>query len=226
MASKSAVDKRYDSPYSHLIKVVMSIQVPTQLLEHPVIGKVFPNVEVAPLDLTDDVYGRLVRAIVFQQLSGKAAGTIYGRFAALFPDEYPEPELVLGFDLPSLRAVGLSKQKATYIQNVAGHFLENGLHKTNWQEYGDEEIIAQLTQIKGVGAWTVQMILIFALGRPDVLPTEDLAIQKAVQQLYNIEAKGRQLKTAMLEVAEEWRPYRSIVTRYLWRWLDISTPDS
>ncbi|RMF01400.1 MAG: DNA-3-methyladenine glycosylase 2 family protein [Bacteroidetes bacterium] len=184
--------------------------------------QVFRNTEIAPLTLTDDVYGRLIRAIVFQQLSGKAATTIYHRFLALFDAQYPHPEAVLQMDLAALRQVGLSKQKAAYIQNAAGHFAEHHLLATDWNNWTDEAILKELTQIKGVGEWTVQMILIFTLGRPDVLPTADLAIQQCMQQLYGLEGRGKALARQMIVAAEPWRPHRSLVTRYLWRWRDTA----
>jgi DNA-3-methyladenine glycosylase II len=186
----------------------------------PRLARVLQETEVAPLDLTTDVYGRLLRAIVFQQLSGKAATTIYRRFLQLFPEQSPKPELLLAFDVPGLRAAGLSRQKATYVQNVAGHFAENDLLQIDWSSWSDDAILEELTQIKGVGEWTVQMILIFALGRPDVLPTADLAIQQSMQHLYGLDGRGKQLVRQMLKVAEIWRPHRSLVSRHLWRWRD------
>ena len=190
------------------------------LSQDPVFAPLVETIQLEPLNLTNDVYLRLVRAIVYQQLSGKAATTIYGRFTDLFEDGYPHPESVLGLDLPSLRQVGLSRQKATYIQNVAEHFVQNDLLRQDWSKVRDEAVIGELTRIKGVGTWTVQMILMFSLGRKDILPTGDLAIQQSMQQLYELEGTGRTLEHQMLKVAEAWRPYRSVAARYLWRWKD------
>jgi DNA-3-methyladenine glycosylase II len=186
----------------------------------PRLEPVLQETEVASLDLTRDVYGRLLRAIVFQQLSGKAATTIYGRFLHLFPESHPHPEVLLELDMLTLREAGLSKQKAGYLHNVAEHFLAHDLMTVDWSVWSDEAILRELTQIKGVGEWTVQMILIFALGRPDVLPTADLAIQQSMQHLYGLDGRGKQLARQMLEVAAAWRPHRSLVTRHLWRWRD------
>lgn len=190
------------------------------LSKDPVFATLVQNIELEPVELTDDVYLRLVRAIVYQQLSGKAASTIYQRFMALFNDGYPHPEDVIQFDLGDLRQVGLSRQKATYIQNVAQHFVERDLLRQDWSKVRDEEVLTELTQIKGVGTWTVQMILMFSLGRKDILPTGDLAIQQSMQHLYQLQSRGRQLEQEMLKVAEAWRPYRSVAARYLWRWKD------
>ena len=167
-----------------------------------------------------DVYFRLTRAIVSQQLSVKAASTIHGRFLDLFPDAYPEPGLLLGLDLPTLRAVGLSRQKAGYLQNVAEFFQNEDLLSKNWDLMEDDAIIEYLTQIKGVGKWTVQMLLMFTLNRPDVFPVDDLGIQQAIQRKYGIEGKGRVFKAKMLEIAEKWRPYRTCASLYLWAWKD------
>jgi DNA-3-methyladenine glycosylase II len=153
-------------------------------------------------------------------LSGKAAATIHGRFLDLFPEAYPFPEALLALDLPTLRSAGLSRQKATYIQNVAEFFQRENLIGKDLADMDDETVIRYLTQIKGVGRWTVEMLLMFTLNRPDVLPLDDLGIQQAMQLLYNFEEKGRALKKRMLELAEPWRPYRTYASLYLWRWKD------
>lgn len=167
-----------------------------------------------------DLYYNLIRAIVGQQLSGKAASTIFGRFINLFADAYPHPDEVLALDMPTLRSVGLSRQKASYIVNVAEFFEKEQLHDKDWSDMDDNAIIKYLTTIKGVGKWTVQMILMFTLNRPDVLPLDDLGIQQGMMLLYDFEAKGRELKKKMTEIAETWRPYRSWACRYVWAWKD------
>ncbi len=167
-----------------------------------------------------DVYARLIKAIIYQQLSGKAASTIYGRFIELFPDEYPDPGALLSFDLPTLRSVGLSRQKSGYLQNVAEFFQQEDILDKDWSDMEDEAVIKYLTQIKGVGKWTVEMLLMFTLNRTDILPVDDLGIQQAMQLLFGFEAKGRELKGKMVELAEPWRPYRTYASLYLWRWKD------
>lgn len=168
----------------------------------------------------DDIYFNLIRAIVYQQLSGKAAATIHGRFIDLFPEAYPYPEELLALDLPTLRSAGLSRQKSTYIQNVAAFFQQENLIGKDLADQDDEEVIQYLTQIKGVGRWTVEMLLMSTLNRPDVLPLDDLGIQQAIQKLYGFEDKGKSLKKRMLAIAEPWRPYRTYASLYLWRWKD------
>lgn len=167
-----------------------------------------------------DVYNSLLRSIISQQLSVKAAATIYGRFLDLFEDQKPLPSLLLAKTTEELRSVGLSKQKSGYMQNIANFAINNKLQDVNWDDYNDEEVIKFLTEIKGVGVWTVQMILMFTLNRDDVFPSADLGIQQAIQKLYGIEGKGKELIKQMNVIAEPWAPYRSLACRYLWKWKD------
>jgi len=167
-----------------------------------------------------DVYTALIRSIIFQQLSGKAATTIYNRFLALFKDAYPEPKKLLLFSLEELRAVGVSRQKAGYVQNVAEFFVQEKCAKKDWSKMTDEEIITYLTQIKGVGKWTVQMLLMFTLERTDVFSIDDLGVQLGIKDLYDLEETGKDLKKRMVEIAEPWRPYRTVASRYIWLWRD------
>lgn len=166
------------------------------------------------------IYYDLLDSIVSQQLSVKVATIIFNRFCTLFPDNYPHPELVIALDPTQLRSVGLSAQKAGYLQNVASFFLQNDLENYPWDTMSDGEIIDFLSQIKGVGKWTVQMLLIFTLGRPDVFPIDDLGIQQGMVRLYGLTETGKELKKRMLELAEPWQPHRSLASRYLWRWKD------
>jgi DNA-3-methyladenine glycosylase II len=166
------------------------------------------------------IYYDLLESIVSQQLSVKAADVIFKRFLTLFPDQYPHPDQLCTIEIERLRSVGLSNQKANYLQNVARFALENDLESHDWDSMSDEEIIQFLTQIKGVGKWTVQMLLMFTIGRPDILPVDDLGIQQAMIRLFNLDANDKQLKNNMIARAEVWRPYRTIACRYLWRWKD------
>jgi len=167
------------------------------------------------------IYYDLLESIVSQQLSVKVADVIFKRFLNLFPDNYPHPNLVIAIEFDKLRSVGLSGQKAGYLQNVAQFAIDNDLEKIDWAALSDEEIISFLTQIKGVGKWTVQMLLMFTLARPDIFPIDDLGIQQGMQRLFKIEEQNpRLLKIKMIELAEPWRPWRTVACRYLWRWKD------
>lgn len=172
-----------------------------------------------------DIYLALVRSITGQQLSTKAAATIYKRFLELFPDNMPTPLLVAKATTDTLKTAGLSKQKATYVQNVANFALDAGLDFEKLDQKTDEEIVKYLTQIKGVGRWTVEMLLMFAFQRPDVFSVDDLGIQQAIKKLYDLEEEGKDLKAKMKEIAENWKPYRTIACRYLWKWKDNAPVD-
>ncbi|MFT5833451.1 MAG: DNA-3-methyladenine glycosylase II [Cognaticolwellia sp.] len=190
-----------------------------QLSKDEKLVEIIKNTELPELNSDGDVYSALTRSIVSQQLSTKAAATIYGRFIDLFENRYPDIEVVLSFSIEELRAVGLSRQKASYIQNVAIFFRNKAI--VDWSKLSDEEIIEQLIEIKGVGKWTVEMILMFTLERFDVLPLDDLAIRNRMIQLYEVTTTGRALKSDLTKIAEVWRPYRSVACRYLWEWGDL-----
>ena len=171
--------------------------------------------------MSGDVYFDLLRSIAFQQLHASAATKIFGRFLDLFEEGFPYPQAVLDLDMSTLRAVGFSNQKSNYIQNIAQFALDEHLTKVNWSSKSDEEIIKYLSQIKGVGEWTVQMVLMGSLQRPDVLPLGDFGIQQAMIKLFDLgDLKKAALKKKMLEHAEPWRPYRTVACRYLWKWWD------
>ena len=167
------------------------------------------------------IYYDLLASIVSQQLSVKVADVIFKRFLSLFPDNYPHPDYVVAIEFDRLRSVGLSGQKAVYLKNVAQFAIENDLEKMDWASMSDEQIIIFLTTIKGVGKWTVQMLLMFTLARPDIFPVDDLGIQQGMQRLFKIEEQNpRLLKIRMTELAKPWRPWRTVACRYLWRWKD------
>ncbi len=184
------------------------------------LAPVIEAVGVLKINKSEDLYLSLQQSIISQQLSVKAADTIWGRFELLFPDKYPHPELVLKTNVEKMRASGLSYQKAGYIQNIARFSMQETLDYHNLKKLSDEELIEYLTQIKGVGRWTTEMILMFSLGRENVLPLDDLGIQTAMIKLYNIKADKKELKLKMQKLAAKWEPYRTLACRYLWRYKD------
>lgn len=171
--------------------------------------------------LSDNLFEDLLRAIIGQQLSVKAAQTIFSRFLELFPAQIPDARLLPGLPDSVLRDIGLSRQKTAYVRNAAAFFLEIPADALPWHARSDVSIIEELTKIKGVGLWTVQMLLMFSLGRPDVFPVADLGIQTAMRRLYGLEKQGKELQEAMISIAERWRPYRSYACFYLWNWKDM-----
>jgi len=187
----------------------------------PKLKEIFTNNPVLPPHrATGDIYFDLVRTIAYQQLHGAAAAKIFGRFVELFESGYPSPQIVAEMEVEDLKAVGYSRQKANYIRNIATFALDNDFEQRDWDNMSDEEIIKMLTQIKGVGVWTVQMLLIFSLNRPDVFPNGDYGVQMAIKRLYDLDEEKSALIRKMNELAEAWTPYRSMVSRYLWLWGD------
>ena len=165
----------------------------------------------------------MIESIVWQQLSGKAAATIYARFLALFPaGRYPTPEEILAVPVTALRQVGLSSQKSAYVRDVCERVSGGRLDLDRLESMGDDEVIATLTQVKGIGRWTAEMFLMFRLHRPDVLPVGDLGIVKAIQRLYRLRKPPSVDK--MHAIGSRWQPYRSVAAWYLWASLEMEPP--
>jgi 3-methyladenine DNA glycosylase/8-oxoguanine DNA glycosylase len=152
---------------------------------------------------------------VSQQLSTKAAATIYGRLCALLPDGgRPTAEALSPLSDEALRSAGLSRQKLSYLRDLTRRMLDGSINTTGLTTMSDDEIVAELTKIKGIGRWTVEMLLIFRLGRPDVFPVADLGIVKAIHKAYNL--RGAPNVKRLHAIADRWRPYRSVACWYLW----------
>ena len=178
-------------------------------------GRLIVEFEKPEFKKDSNYFEALVRAIVYQQLSGKAAATIYKRFKNLFPqNKHFTPIMVKERSHEELRSAGLSNQKASYIHNIANAFYTGAIPK-DIDTIGDNEVIECLTIIKGVGPWTAKMFLMFTLNRPDVFPVTDLGIQKGFQLFFQFDVLPSTKK--MMEIAEAWRPYRTLASWYLWR---------
>ncbi len=164
----------------------------------------------------DDHYGALVRAIAGQQLSVLAARAIYGRLTARFDGRPPTPQEILADDPEELRAAaGFSRAKVSYLRSLAEHVISGELELERLDDLDDEDAIAELVAVKGIGLWTAQMFLMFQLERPDVLPVGDLGIRRAIERAYSLD--GLPDAPAMERIAERWRPQRTLACRYLWR---------
>ena len=162
----------------------------------------------------NDAYGALLRAIVGQQLSTKAARTIYLRVVDLFGGSTPTPEQLLDASEEDLRGCGLSGRKTEYIRDLAAHVLSGDLELDRLEQLGDEEVIEEIVAVRGLGQWTAEMFLMFHLERPDVLSGGDLGIRKAIQVEYRLEEMPT--PTRVVEIGEPWRPHRSLASLYLW----------
>jgi DNA-3-methyladenine glycosylase II len=176
--------------------------------------------EVGPCALTyrEPDFRALTRSIAGQQLNIKAAATIFARFEAACGDQGVTPERVLALRETTLKKAGLSAQKSSYIRDLARHVRDGRVVLEDLAALPDEEVVARLTEVKGIGVWTVHMFLIFALRRPDVMPVGDYGIRAAMQKLYQLDEMPKPAQ--MLEISAPWQPWRSIACWYLWRSLD------
>jgi DNA-3-methyladenine glycosylase II len=165
---------------------------------------------------------RLIASIMSQQLSVKVAAVIYNRFLALYGDTEPTAQQILDTPAETLRSIGLSNAKVSYVHNVARFTVDEKLTDKKLQKMENEDVIKYLTQIKGVGRWTVEMLLMFYLGREDVFAVDDLGIQQAMIKLYKLEKlEKKALREKMLKISAKWSPYRTHACRYLWAWKDM-----
>ena len=199
----------------------LSIQKAVNALREldPELGPLLDAFQIEDLKPETDYYRSLTRAIIYQQLSGKAAKTISDRFIALYHGKnYPSPDDVLKTDHEILRSVGLSNAKAKYIRNISQAFLDGSIDYKNLGNLSNDNIMEQLVAIKGVGPWTAQMFLMFTLNRPDVFPSGDLGVQKGFQQYFKL--KELPTPKTMTERAEKWKPFRTVASLYFWKVVD------
>lgn len=167
------------------------------------------------------VWQDLCASIMGQQLSVKVAAIINQRFVQLFPRKKPTPEKLLALPFETLRGIGLSNAKARYVREVANFHLTNGIELKKLNKLSDEEVIIYLTQIKGVGRWTAEMLLMFTLGREDVFAVDDLGIQQAMIKLYGLDPSNKKaLREEMIKISGKWSPYRTYACLHLWAWKD------
>jgi DNA-3-methyladenine glycosylase II len=186
----------------------------------PIIAKlinIYPLPNITP---HSDYYGALVSSIIGQQLSVKAAETILNRFMALFNDQLPTPQQILQKDRTSLREAGLSNSKVNYITDLASKIENNELELDKISKLSNDQIVAELSLVKGIGVWTSHMFLIFCVGRINVLPYGDLGIRKGIMQLYKLATLPVDNEVIELSIQNKWTPYMSIASWYIWRSLD------
>jgi len=186
----------------------------------PVLARIIETVGPCRMQLRTEGthFEALVRSIVYQQLSGKAAGTILRRFNALYPNDTPTPELVLATSDETMRSVGMSRQKIGYLRDLASKVLSGELPLDHVHDLSDDDLIDHLVQVKGIGRWTAQMFLMFRLGRRDVLPELDLGIQNAIKRAYR--KRKRPTPKDVKKIGAKWSPHSSVACWYLWRSLE------
>jgi len=193
----------------------------SHLSQDPTLQPALEIADLQPLLPNGEVFDALVRAIVYQQLSGKVADVIHRRFLELLDLEVPNPERILALEPEAMRGVGLSRSKTQYIRNIAEFFQQDTHRDTDWHSLPDAELVATLTQIKGVGEWTVQMLMISTLAREDIFPLNDLGIQQGIRGLYGLEELDKkELKQDMQVLCTAWAPYRTYASLAIWRWYD------
>ena len=185
------------------------------------LGKIISLQEKYVLTQSKNVCLQLCYSIMSQQLSTKVADVFHKRFLALYNGKEPTPQKIVETPFETLRGIGLSNAKANYVLNVCRFFIEEKITDAKLYKMSNEELIKYLSQIKGVGQWTVEMILMFTLGREDIFAVDDLGIQQAICKLYKIDATNKKaMKEDMLRISAKWSPYRTYACRYLWGWKD------
>lgn len=190
----------------------------------PYLAPIISTVGLCTIQPHGDYYQDLVESIIGQQLSVKAAASIRDRFRALFADNFPTPDAILAKDIDTLRSAGLSRPKALYVQDIARHVIEGKVSFDHLPDLSNEAIIKELTDIKGVGEWTVHMFLMFCMGRLDIIAHGDLGIRNGVQKVYRLDHLPSPQEIDDIAKRYQWQPYASIACWYLWRALD-TMPD-
>ena len=199
------------------------MQITKHLSKDKKLKKILDSQEPFILTKRKNIHLHLCNSIMSQQLSTKVADVFQRRFLTLYITKNPTAAEIAATAFERLRSIGLSNAKANYIINVCNFFIEEKITDAKLYKMSNEEVIKYLTQIKGVGQWTVEMILMFALGREDVFAVDDLGIQQAICKLYNIDAADKKtMKEKMLAVSKKWSPYRTYACRYLWGWKDAA----
>ena len=234
MRSYSGTHRRFAAgvPYDILSEEMPRIatlpRVSKRAVDHltnadPVLGRLIERVGPCALrPLAEGThFDAVCRSIVYQQLSGKAAATIHGRVLDLYGGRAPMPAELASTPDERLRAVGLSRQKLSYLKDLGARVAAGALPIETLHELSDEEVIEALVQVKGVGRWTAQMFLMFRLGRPDVLPELDLGIQKGIQRVYRLRSLPPPAR--VLKIGAKWAPYRTVASWYLWRSLELES---
>lgn len=189
-------------------------------LVDPILKKVISHAPLPAIAPHKKYYQKLVESIISQQLSVKAADTISKRFVGLFSSDFPSPEEILEKDVELFRSVGLSRQKASYIRDLAEKVIDGTVKFDHLDALSNQEVIDELIQIKGVGVWTVHMFLMFCMGRLDVLPTGDLGIRNGIQKLYNLTERPTDAEIEAIARQNNWHPYETLASSYIWHSLD------
>lgn len=208
--------KHTNSYNKELLKAIKHLKKNDKIL-----AKVIERVGKCTLKPQNNSFQSIVDAIISQQLSMTAATAIFNRLVEYFrPKKFPSPEDILRTSEDDLRKIGISKAKITCLKDLSTKMINKEIHLDNFKDLSDEQIIKELTQVKGIGIWTAHMFLIFSLGRMNVLPTEDLGIRKGIQRLYKLKKLPDRNKIGQISEEKNWSPYNSIASWYIWRSLE------
>lgn len=202
------MEEQLQSAADHLVK------------NDPALAPIIKLVGLCTIRPHSNYYQELVESIISQQLSVKAAATILQRFVGLFGDTFPSPEQILEKSVDELRTAGLSRAKATYIRDLAQHVVDGKVKFDHLDTLSNEEIIVELTDVKGIGEWTVHMFLMFAMGRLDVLAHGDLGVRSGVQKLYDLKQLPSPAEVQEISMRNKWAPYQTVACWYVWKSLD------
>ena len=193
----------------------------TQLSKDKKLAKLVAGENPFELKFHKNICLRLCASIMSQQLSTKVAKVIYNRFLDLYGGKEPTPEQIVATPFDTIRAIGMSNAKTQYVLNVAQFAIDHKLDDKKLKKMPDEEVIELLTQIKGVGKWTVEMLLMFTLGKEDIFAVDDYGIQVAMKKIYNLDdSNKKEFKEKMLKLSQKWSPYRTFACLHLWHWKD------
>ncbi len=196
--------------------------MPNSLFKHdPVFHNAVHEFDLEELTPFPDYFNYMLRAIAYQQVSGTVGASIHGLFLKRFPEDKPSPQGVLDMPFEDFREAGLSGQKSSYMQNIARFWIENKVSNEMLDNMLNVDLIGYLTQIKGVGKWTAEMLMIFGMCRKDVFPLEDLLVQRGFAEIFGMqEVRLRELKRQMMIRSEQWEPHRSSAARLIWRYME------
>ncbi len=186
----------------------------------PLLAPVIQQAGICTIRKHTDYYRALVESIIGQQLSVKAAASIRARFIALFDDSFPTPQQILATSVEEMRATGFSRAKANYVHDLAQHILDGKIDFASFDDLANDEIVTELTAVKGIGEWTAHMFLMFCMGRTDILPYGDLGIRNGIQKLYDLPTIPDKTIVETIAKQKQWHPYETIASWYIWQSLD------
>ncbi len=189
----------------------------------PVLSRLITRHKIPPIELRKDLYGALIRSIIFQQISGKAGASILKKFKGLYGNSIPTPKEFLSTPEKKVKSAGISPQKYSYLVDLSERILDGRLELKKFHRMDNDSVVTELDEVRGIGRWTAEMFLMFVLGRTDVLPVDDLGLQKGLRKVYGLRTLPSEER--FRKIASRWHPYCTIACLYLWRSMDAPEPE-